>query len=178
MGISVYCWVGGGSDHPPYCLRSSSRLGLAPFVAAPVREDDGALPVGRAGGLCPGRLGATSGLGRGCFRKGRSGLTLLDFGAPFGFPGGALIVGVDSTFETNGTSELNVESVVGRCDAFYEAVTGRRLQHGEAQCGRAPTRIVVAGIQRAPFLYSQLQSLLYREEGRGRWVPWKDVDDT
>lgn len=72
MGMSLYV-AGGGSDHPPFCLRISSMFGFARFCAP---EPDGAAGLG-------GGLRETMGL-VGFFRIGLRGLAFLFFEAPFG----------------------------------------------------------------------------------------------
>lgn len=81
MSLNSYC--GGGSDQPPYCLRSSSRLGFAPVCD----DEDAAELPGFTGGFWPG-LRATNGLGLGFLRSGRSGFVLARGGLPLGGPGG------------------------------------------------------------------------------------------
>lgn len=84
MGMSLYV-AGGGSDHPPFCLRISSVFGFAPFCAP---EPDGAAGLGAG-------LRVTMGFA-GFFRIGRRGLAFLFLEEPFGragalaggFPGG------------------------------------------------------------------------------------------
>lgn len=80
--MSLKSYSGGGSDHPPYCLRSSSRLGFGP-----VCEDDAAELPGLTGGFWPG-LRETNGFGLGFLRNGRRGFVLARGGLPFGGPGG------------------------------------------------------------------------------------------